>query len=77
MTLHCRPGGVIEMADLPPEFLASLGEILQRSHHRALAERAREALLETKGNKAAAARLLGISRRHIHRLLASSLMFLL
>jgi DNA-binding NtrC family response regulator len=72
MALHCRPGGVIEMADLPPEFLASLGQILQRSHSLSLAERAREALQVTKGNKAAAARLLGISRRHIHRLLASS-----
>ena len=60
------------MADLPPEFLASAGEVLQFRHRRSLAERARLALAETQGNKAAAARLLGISRRHMHRILAAS-----
>jgi DNA-binding NtrC family response regulator len=60
------------MADLPPEFLASAGSVLQRRHLSSLAERAKQALEETQGNKAAAARLIGISRRHIHRLLAAA-----
>lgn len=70
--LHLEPGGRIEMADLPPEFLASVGSVLQRRHLNSLAERARHALEQTHGNKTAAARLIGISRRHIHRLLAGS-----
>ena len=70
--LHAAPNEEIVLADLPPEFLASAGEVLQFRHQRSLAERARLALAETQGNKAAAARLLGISRRHMHRILAAS-----
>lgn len=74
--LHAPRVGQIEMADLPPDFLATVGSVLRRRHERSLAERARLALQETHGNKAAAARLIGISRRHIHRLLAASSMML-
>jgi two-component system, NtrC family, response regulator AtoC len=74
--LQVESSSPIELADLPPEFLATVGVVLQLRHQRSLAERARQALRETNGNKAAAARLLGISRRHIHRLLAASSMML-
>lgn len=72
--LHVGASLTIEMTDLPPEFLATMGEVIQRKHERSLGERVRSALEETKGNKAAAARLLGISRRHVHRILAASSM---
>jgi DNA-binding NtrC family response regulator len=74
--LHIAPEHCIEMADLPPEFLSTVGAVLQRRHQRSLAERARLALEESRGNKSAAARLLGISRRHMHRLLAASTMMM-
>ena len=70
--LHIGPAGRVELADLPPEFLATTGAVLQRKHDVSLADRARKALEQTHGNKAAAARLIGISRRHMHRLLAAS-----
>jgi len=75
--LHADEGGRIEMTDLPLEFLATVGMILQRQHRSSLAGLAREALEKSHGNKAAAARLMGISRRHIHRLLAAASMILL
>ena len=74
--LHAGSEDQIEMADLPPEFLATIGAVLRRRHEGSLAERARRALEETHGNKAAAARLIGISRRHMHRLLAASSMMI-
>jgi DNA-binding NtrC family response regulator len=74
--LHVESDCRIELADLPPDFLDGAGAVLQHKQLRSLADRARQALEETRGNKAAAARLLGISRRHIHRLLNASSMVL-
>jgi DNA-binding NtrC family response regulator len=68
--LSAPNGGPIEMCDLPPEFVASLGEVLQSRHEQSAAERARDALARAGGNKAKAARLLGISRQQFYRLLA-------
>jgi DNA-binding NtrC family response regulator len=75
--LHAEAGGRIELADLPPEFLATVGMILQRKRRSSHPGLAREALEKSQGNKTAAARLMGISRRHIHRLLAASSMMIL
>ncbi len=75
--LHAGDDGVIDLGDLPPEFLATVGMILQRTNGSSLAVLAREALEKSHGNKTEAARLMGISRRHIHRLLAASSMLLL
>jgi DNA-binding NtrC family response regulator len=75
--LHAWEDDLIGMHDLPPEFLATLGTIFQPTHRSSLALMAREALEKSHGNKTAAARLMGISRRHIHRLLAASSMMLL
>lgn len=74
--LHAGSEDQIDMADLPPEFLATIGLVLQRKHECSLAERARQALQQTHGNKAAAARLIGISRRHMHRILTASSMMI-
>lgn len=63
-------GRPLELADLPYDFVAPLGDILRHRHdHSTLAYRVREALARTGGNKAAAARLLGMSRTHLYRLL--------
>jgi len=70
--LHADPGDRIDTADLPPEFLASLGQVIQHRHDRSLAARARDALEETRGNKTEAARRLGVSRQHLYRLLAAT-----
>jgi len=68
--LSAPNGGPIEMCDLPAEFVGSLGEVLQSRHEQSAAERARDALTRAGGNKAKAARLLGISRQQFYRLLA-------
>jgi DNA-binding NtrC family response regulator len=70
MTLHAPFGGIVEMADLPPEFLATLGQVIQHRHDRSLPERAQDALVAADGNKTKAARQLGVSRQHLYRLLA-------
>jgi DNA-binding NtrC family response regulator len=63
-----RPLGI---GDLPCDFVAPLGDILRQRHEGAtLARQARAALLKTGGDKSAAARLIGVSRRHFYRLLA-------
>jgi len=63
-------GRPLDLADLPPDFVAPLGTILRRRHDESsLTRRAHEALERAQGNKAAAARLLGISRTHLYRLL--------
>ena len=63
-------GRPLDLADLPPDFVAPLGTILRRRHDESsLTRRAQEALERARGNKAAAARLLGISRTHLYRLL--------
>lgn len=60
----------LELVDLPHDFVAPLGDILRQRHDDSSAEaRIREALERTGGNKAAAARLLGMSRTHFYRLL--------
>lgn len=60
---------LVEMADLPPEFLASMGEVIQYRHDRTPTERAKDALLAAEGNKTEAARRHGVSRQHLYRLL--------
>jgi DNA-binding NtrC family response regulator len=73
LMVHANLDRTIEMGDLPAEFLASMGEVLQRSHEQSkVLLRAREALERAKGNKSAAARLMGVSRTQFYRLLASS-----
>ncbi|MGH7525161.1 MAG: sigma 54-interacting transcriptional regulator [Gemmatimonadales bacterium] len=71
LIVHAEPGRPIELVDLPAEFLASMGDVLQRAHEDSRAAlRARDALERADGNKSAAARLLGISRTQFYRLLA-------
>jgi DNA-binding NtrC family response regulator len=71
VVLHMQAGGRIEMADLPPDFLSSMGDVLQHRHDRSLACRAHDALRDAAGNKTQAARRLGVSRQHLYRLLSS------
>lgn len=70
--LSATPGQPIEMCDLPPDFVTTLGELLQSRHEQSAAERAHHALERAGGNKSKAARLLGITRQHLYRLLAAS-----
>jgi two-component system, NtrC family, response regulator HydG len=70
--LSSPQGRTIEMCDLPPEFVATLGDVLQSRHEQSAGERARDALARSGGNKAQAARLLGISRQQFYRLLAAT-----
>jgi DNA-binding NtrC family response regulator len=60
----------LELVDLPHDFVAPLGDVLRHRHDDSGARaRIRDALERTGGNKAAAARLLGMSRTHFYRLL--------
>jgi two-component system response regulator HydG len=68
--LHAAPGRPVEMDDLPPDFIATLGDVLRSRFDQSAAERVRAALARAGGNKTKAARLLGISRQHFYRLLA-------
>ena len=72
VAVHMKPERQIEMADLPPEFLTSLGELAIQRHDRSPSARAKEVVLEAGGNKTKAARLLGVSRQHLYRLLAGN-----
>jgi DNA-binding NtrC family response regulator len=65
---ECR----IEMQHLPPEFVAPLGDIGRTRYSRAISEPVlslQQALEKAGGNKSKAARLLGISRQQLYRLL--------
>jgi DNA-binding NtrC family response regulator len=75
--LHAIPGRVIEMDHLPPDFVAPLGDVLRSRHDQSAAERAAHALRQAGGNKAKAARLLGVTRQHFYRLLAGVSVLLL
>lgn len=79
--LHAEPGAPIEAEDLPPDFLATCDaprariRLERRRRERGaepLRERVHAALARAGGNKAEAARLLGISRQHLYRLLAAT-----
>lgn len=58
-----------ELRDLPAEFVCSLGDVGAVRANLSLAESAREAVQRAAGNKSQAARELGVSRRHLYRLL--------
>lgn len=62
--------GVIGIAELPPLFMADLGDVPRARFTASLRDRARQVLRDTNGNKSETARRLGISRRHLYRLLA-------
>jgi two-component system nitrogen regulation response regulator GlnG len=70
VALQVDDGATVEMTDLPPDFLASMGELMQHRHDRPLYLRARDAVCQANGNKTEAARRLGVSRQHLYRLLS-------
>ncbi len=69
IVLHAPVGVPIGLNDLPADFLAPLGTVLRRKTDDRHAC-ARAALERAGGNKAEAARLLGVSRQHFYRLLS-------
>ena len=68
--LHAHPERAVGLTELPPAFVEPLGHTRRDLFTHSLAQRAADLLEETGGNKAEAARQLGISRRHLYRLLA-------
>jgi two-component system response regulator HydG len=68
--LHCDEPRSIELGDLPIDFVATLGVIMQVRQSDQLRDRVADALRRAGGNKTTAARLLGVSRTHLYRLLA-------
>jgi DNA-binding NtrC family response regulator len=68
--LHAAPGQQIQMDDLPADFVETLGDVLRARSEQSEADRVRAALHQSGGNKAKAARILGVSRQHFYRLLA-------
>lgn len=69
LVLYADPGRLLEPADLPDDFLTELGLTIE-TRRRVTGERVQQALIECGGNRAEAARHLGISLRHLYRLLA-------
>ncbi len=69
--LHAPAGGVIELCDLPGDFVVGQGALDRARYDRAQLERARDAIRRAGGNKAEAARLLGCSRQQLYRMLGS------
>ncbi len=68
--VHASAGGEVQLAHLPPDFLAPLGSTIRvRTGRPSAKERAIEAVDRAGGNKAKAARILGISRTHLYRML--------
>ncbi|MGE0354239.1 MAG: sigma 54-interacting transcriptional regulator [Gemmatimonadales bacterium] len=63
-----RPREVIELGDLPPDFMAPMGTILRQRHDESVEGMLDRALQEAGGNWSKAARLLGVSRATLYRL---------
>lgn len=63
---------VLEFEDLPPPFIEALDADVRAGAARSLRERVPEALERMGGNKSRAAQALGVSRRHLYRLLQQS-----
>lgn len=69
LVLHTPPDRPAELMDLPPRFVASLGELADVRAQICEARQALETIERAGGNKSEAARRLGISRTHLYRLL--------
>jgi DNA-binding NtrC family response regulator len=69
LVLRCREKAAVGLSDLPPAFLASLGQVTQARAARSWRERLDEALERNGGNVSAAARELGKSRTAIYNAL--------
>ncbi len=67
---YADPGRPLETGDLPHDFVAPLGDVLRHRHDASTrVQRVRDALAKAGGNKSAAARMLGVSRTQLYRLL--------
>jgi len=62
--------GTIRVRDLPELFVKEAGLMAQAAFHCSMYDRVQQMIEEADGNKSEAARRLGISRRHLHRILA-------
>jgi DNA-binding NtrC family response regulator len=69
LVLHAPKERPAEPCDLPSRFISSLGCLGEARAEVSLVQRAREAIERAGGNKAQAARELGVSRQHLYRLL--------
>ena len=69
LVLHAEPERELQVAHLPPEFLDEAGLDRAVRGRRVSGAVARSAVAENGGNRTRAARALGISRRHLQRLL--------
>jgi len=72
LAVQNNAGSQVELSDLPPPFLQSLGSIATHQAKLPLARRAALEVERANGNKSQAARALGVSRRHLYRLLEQS-----